>query len=448
MATTSSATSAIFNGNSRYSSDFAAVITRATAIASLPITQLKADKTELSDQATELTTIGDKFSAIQTAVDGISQAMGGSSFQSEISDSSKLSVTLGDGAMEGNYSIEVLDAGAYATSMSTAAWAADAGTVHAYQLSLSGVNHALTVADNSVGSIAAAINSQYGDQVRATVVNVGTSATPDYRLSLQASQLGDLKPDVIYNGASRQTQQTEGALAQYVVNGSGSIVTSTTRSVTIANGITANLKASAPGVPVNISVMRSTSALSDALGKFATAYNDAVDEVDKQHGNQNGALAGQSLVGDLSQVLSRMSTYTDSGRIGGLGNLGMDLDKTGHLTFNPLKLLATDLTNSSGVDAFLGSTGTGGFLKTLSDGLNSVQANGTGLLTNAQAGLQTQMTGIDSTIADAQTRVDNMTARLQQQMAAADSLIASMEQQYNYIYGLFQAQSTADQQYK
>ena len=42
-----------------------------------------------------------------------------------------------------------------------------------------------------------------------------------------------------------------------------------------------------------------------------------------------------------------MSTYTDSGRIGGLGNLGMDLDKTGHLTFNPLKLLA------SGSDEFL-----------------------------------------------------------------------------------------------
>ena len=38
---TSSASSAIFNGNSRYSADFAAVITRATAIASLPITQLR-----------------------------------------------------------------------------------------------------------------------------------------------------------------------------------------------------------------------------------------------------------------------------------------------------------------------------------------------------------------------------------------------------------------------
>src|SRR5215813_745739 len=113
MGTTSSATSAIFNGNSRYSSDFAAVISRATAIASLPITQLQTDKTDLSDQATALTTINDKFSAIQTAVDGIAQAMGGSSFQTEISDTSKVSVTLGDGAMEGNYSIEVEDAGAY-----------------------------------------------------------------------------------------------------------------------------------------------------------------------------------------------------------------------------------------------------------------------------------------------------------------------------------------------
>ena len=77
-----------------------------------------------------------------------------------------------------------------------------------------------------------------------------------------------------------------------------------------------------------------------------------------------------------------------------------------------------------------------------------MQAAGTGLLTNAQSGLQTQMTDIDSSIADTQSRVDNMTTRLQQQMAAADALIASMEQQYNYIYGLFQAQSTADQQYK
>ena len=104
--------------------------------------------------------------------------------------------------------------------------------------------------------------------------------------------------------------------------------------------------------------------------------------------------------------------------------------------------------NSSGVDSFLGSVSGGGFLKSLTDTLSSVQKIGTGLLTNAQSAVQTQITEIDSTIADTQARVDNMRERLQQQMAAADALIASMEQRYSYLYGLFAAQSTADQQYK
>ena len=337
MSTTSSA---IFNGNSRYSSDFTSIIDRATAIASLPITQLKADQTALGDQTTALTSLGTKFTALQTAADSISQAMGGSSFQAEVSDDSKISVTLGDGAMEGNYSIEVVDAGAYATSMTSSAWVTDNGAVRTYQLSLGGVTHSVTPADNSVGSVAAAINAQYGDQVRAVVVNVGTSQSPDYRISLQAAQLGDLQPGLIDNGTQRQAQQTTGAEAQYVVNDSGVTVSSTTRSVTIATGITVQLKASGPGDPVDFSVIRSTTALGSALASFATAYNDAVDEVGKQYGDQSGALAGQSVVRSLSQVLSQISTYTDGSQISGLADLGLDLDKTGHLTFNQLNLLA------------------------------------------------------------------------------------------------------------
>src|SRR5215470_4831699 len=100
-------TSAIFNGNSRYSQDFQAVIDRTTAIASLPITQMQNQKRDLTDQTTALTGLGDKFSKLQSAIDGITQSLGGSSFQASVSDPSKLSVTLSDGAVEGNYSIEV-----------------------------------------------------------------------------------------------------------------------------------------------------------------------------------------------------------------------------------------------------------------------------------------------------------------------------------------------------
>jgi flagellar capping protein FliD len=437
----------VFNGNSRYSADFQAVIDRTVAIASLPISQLQAQKTDLADQTTAMTGLDGKFNALQSALDKITAAVGGSAFDATVSDSAKLSVSLGDGAQEGNYSVRVVDPGAYASSMSTSTWVAAAGAPHPYKISISGTQHDIFAFDNSAASVASAINTQFGDQVRAIVVNVGSAQTPDYRLSLQATQLGDLAPDLLDGASSLQAQQTVGTLAQYIVNDSGKTVSSASRSVSIANGVTVSLM-SASTTPVNITVTRSTSALSSALDAFATAYNGAVDEVDKQHGTSSGALAGQSLVNGLSKVLSDISTYDLSGSgIGGLGGLGLELDKTGHLTFNSFKLLASDLTNSTGVTAFLGSTTGGGFLKLATERLHSVQGAGTGLLPAAEANIAEQSSHIDSSIADAQDRVDQMKTRLQEQMAASDALIASMEQQYNYLTGLFASIQTADKQY-
>lgn len=441
-------TGALFNGTSRYSSDFQAVITRATAIASLPIRQLDNHKKELDDQTAAVTALDGKFGALQTAVDGIGRALGGASFAATVSDPAKVSVTLGDSAMEGNYSVEVLTAGAYATSMTATAWVAAPGNPHAYKLSIGGQQQSIFAADNSPGSVASAINSQFGDKVRATVVNVGSIAVPDLRISLQATTLGDLQPDLVDGGASLQTQQTVGAQAHYVVNGSGVDVTSSTRSITIASGLTINLLAAAPGVPVNITVTRSTSALSSALEAFAAAYNATVDEVDKQHGTTSSPLAGQSVVSGLSGVLSRISTYTGSGGLAnGLGGLGLELDKTGHLSFNQFTLLASDLTNSSGVSAFLGTANGGGFLKSVTQSLNSVEQTGTGLLAATQVNLKDQIARVTSNIAGQQAVVDRMTVQMQQRLAAMDALIATLEQQYSYLSSMFASQQAANRQY-
>jgi flagellar capping protein FliD len=380
-------------------------------------------------------------------VDKITAAVGGSAFDATVADSSKIAVTLGDGAQEGNYSIQVVDPGAYASSMTTSSWVAASGSPHPYKLTISGVQHDLFAYDNSAASLASAINSQYGDQVRAIVVNVGSSQTPDYRLSLQATKLGNLAPDLTDNGVSLQTQQINGTLAQYIVNNSGGTVTSPTRSISIAAGVTVNLLA-ASGSAVNITVTRSTAALSSALDAFATAYNSALDEVDKQHGTTSGALAGQSVVGGLSKILSDIATFNQSGSgLAGMNSLGLELDKTGHLSFNSFKLLATDLTNSTGVTAFLGTASTSGFLKLVTDRLKSAEGPGTGLLPAAEASLQRQGVDIDSSIATAQERIDRMKVRLQEQMAAADALIASMEQRYSYLSGLFESQVAASKAY-
>jgi len=653
---TSSTSNAIFSGASTYSQDFQNLISRAAAIASLPITQLNSDKTSLTNQSTEISTLDTKFQAVQKALQGITKALSGTSYQAEVSDDKKLSVTLSDGAVEGSYLVDVVDPGTYAKSLTPSNWITGTGAARSYWLTLGSSKYAISPKSNSASDVVAAINANYGDKVRATVVNVGGS-TADYRISLQSVALGDLKPGLLTGPAapvSKQTQQVHGsntlaashtgqawsddsaqtfqlslggqlhslspgdnsalsvanainenfgsqvaatatnegseespdwritltaigpgnlnpdilsstgggepvglqtqtatgsdtvatskttsnwvtdtgspltwqlslggvkynlspsantaqalvadiqnkyndkvqallvdnvnggvhtyqisltavnpgdlqpdliasqvdlaqqqippgAAAQYIVNNSGKVVQSGTRSVSIATGVTAHLLAKDDGTPVSVTVTRPTSALSDAMKTFTDAYNAAVDELDKQHGNTKGALAGDSLVSSLSGALSDMANYTSGGGdVDNLALLGVELDKTGHLSYDSTKLIIADMMGSSGVTSFLGSV-TSGFLKSATDALKAIENPTSGLIATAKAGVAAQITSIDSNIADIQARVDRMTQQMQQQMAAADALIASMQQQYGYMASMFSAMQSAADQYK
>lgn len=440
----------IFSGNSRFSQDFQSIISRATAIASLPITQLTSDKTHLSDQATALTGLDGKFDALEMALADLEEAIGGSSFEATVSDPTKLSVTLADGAVEGTYTVAVVSPGAYASSLTGSSWPSS-GT-HTYQLTMdAGVNkYNIVTSNTSAAGVAEAINAQYGDRVHAAVVNVGPAANPDYRISLQAVQLGTGMPDLLLDGGSGiQSEQTVGLKASYIVDNTGPAVESTSRSVTISPGITVNLLAATGDTPATFTVTQSTTALSDALSAFATAYNAAVDEVDKQHGTAGGVLSGQPVISQLSQALSRIATYSDpSSPLSGLASLGLSLDKLGHFSFNPFNLMATVFTSASAVTAFLGSAAGGGFLKSAGDGLAGISGSVTGLLPTTEAAVQLQITSLANQISTQQTRVDQMTTQMQEQMAAADALIASLEQQYNYLYGIFQAMQVNDSLYQ
>lgn len=444
MGTTS--TNAIFNGTSRFSQDFQNVITRATGIASLGISQLNADKTVLSAQTTAMKSLDDIFTKLQTAATGLQDSLNGASFQAEVSDPTKLTATVGQGAVENNYSVEVLDPGAQATSVTTTAWVNDTAT-HNYKLKINGQTYSLTTDGNSADSVASAINNQYGDRVHASVV---TGSGNDSRISLQSATLGDSQPDILDGAASLQTQKITGSQAEYIVDGIGSGTYSNSQSVQIASGVTVSLKAKTEGTPVNITITRSTSALTDSMTAFVSAYNDAVDAVDKQRGQGGGDLVGNPVVNDLSSMLSQIPTYAGSGQIYGLKALGVELsdDNSGHLTFNSYTLMSADIVTPSAVTSFLGDGTTTGFLKSVNDLLTSVEAPDTGLLPSAEADITNQSNTIDSEVADQQARVDNMTASMQQQMSQADALIASMEQQYSYLYGMFAAMQTADAQYK
>lgn len=449
-ASSSSNTSGIFTGTSAYSQDFQNVISRAVAIASMPITLLTDQQTTLSNQSNELTTIDTDFNSLQTAIQGISDAMSGSSYQTTVSDPTSVSASVSDGVQEGVYSIQVDDVGSYATSLSTSTWDSTAdpsGNPSTYSLMVNGQSYSFTPTDNSAATVASAINSQYGNMVNATVVNVGTTATPDDRISLQSTSLSPTTLDIQdSSGDSLQTQQQAGEEASYEVNNSGVTVQSTSSTVNISTGLNVDLLSTTDG-PVDITVTRSTSALDSALSTFVTAYNKAATELDNQRGQTGGPLQGNAIINSLSQALANISTYSSSDGIGNLSDLGIDLLATGQLTYTETTLLATDFSNSSGVTSFLGSATGGGFLESATNTLTSLEDPTVGLIKTTEADYTSQISALGTTIGTKQAQVSTIQTQLQNQMAQADAAISSMEQQYSYLNSMFAAEQTADQEY-
>ena len=293
---------------------------------------------------------------LQTAIQGVNTAMSGS-YQADVSNPELVSAAVGAGATAGTYSIEVDSAGAYATSLSASTWAGTTSdTGGTYSLVINGTSYSIDSTDGSAASVAAAINSEYGDQVQATVVNVGSDADPDQRVSLQATTLGAQTLDIQdSSGDSLQTQGPAGSLASYIVDGSGNTVTSDSPSVTIATGLTINLLAADPGNPVTVTVSGTDDALSSALSSFTSAYNQVVTDLQSQRGQSAGPLQGQPILSEITQAVDKLATYFTSSASGvnGLAELGLTLSENGQLTFDSQTLDAAYSNSSAAVASFL-----------------------------------------------------------------------------------------------
>ncbi len=447
-AGSTSTSSGTFTGASGYSQDLQDVISRAVAIAELPITVLTNQEATLQSQSSALSNIDSDLSALQTAVQGVDQGMSGS-YAANVSNPDVIGASVGAGAVAGSYSIEVDSVGAYASSLSAGNWAgtsSDAGGT--YSLVIGGTPYNIQSTDGSAASVAAAINQQYGDQVQATVVNVGSGASPDQRISLQATTLGAETLDIQdSSGDSLQNQGPDGSLASYIVDGSGNMVTSDSRSATIATGLTVNLLSGDPGNPVSVTVSGTDDALSGALSSFTSAYNKVVTDLQAQRGQSAGPLQGQSILSEITQVIDNLATYfTSSGSgVNGLAELGLKLGENGQLTFNSQTLDAAYSSSPSAVASFLGSATGGGWLQSATNALTGLEDPTVGLVKNEETSLQSQTTSLGNQITTKQDQLTTMKTNLTNQMAAADALISTIEQQDSFLTQMMQAEQIDSQ---
>jgi flagellar hook-associated protein 2 len=435
--------STIFSGNSRFASDFQQVIERSVSIASLPLSQLNNQKNALQNQKADLQSIDSKVSALQTAIGDFGESSS-STLQATSSDPTTANVHVVGKPLAGSYSIEVVNPGSKAATLSsdgnTTVGDPDTQSITSASnltLSVGGVTYAVAPTDGSLAALAYAVNTS-GAGVFATIVNIGSPTAPDYRLAIQSSTLGS-KAIQLTDGTSLFLDQIAGGSpATYRVNGVPSTpIESNSRTVTVAPGLTVDLLKAGT---TELTVSHSSDALTTSMKAIVAAYNSVVGEMDKHRGEAKGSLSGQSLLSTLSQSLRQFTSYEGSvaGGINSLTDLGLRFDQTGRLSLDEATFTSVVADNVTQLFDFLGDSNTG-FLANAQFIMDSLEGDTDGFLKSALKSIDRQISTQDDKISDNQRRVDLLRDGLNQKMASADAAIAALEQQVNYMNSLFES---------
>jgi flagellar hook-associated protein 2 len=441
-----------FTGVSKFASSLQQVLARSVGIASLPLNSLQAGLTTLNDRQSSLQSLDANFSNLQQSITQLQSTVTAGLLTASLSNGSIVSATVGSGATAGTYSIEVENLGSWSTAVSTA------GSVPVTDPTKQGITSApwltlsvgtatirITPASSSLQDLATAIDTQAGGKVQATLVNVGSTASPDYRLSLTAGNLGTDAIGLTDSlGANLIATATPGLPASYKIDGTSSI-SSTSRTLTLSPGVTVNLVGqSATGQATTITVRNDASTLASAFSSFAQAYNTAASALSQQHGQGSGALQGDSLLQSLQGVLSQLGTYSNGSASSALANFGITVYSTGQLSVDTAAFTTAANANFSTLLSTLGTSTSGGFLQTAANLLSSVEDPTTGFIPSEEASVATEITGQNTKIADEQATVTQLQTNLQAQIAAADAAIASLEGQVSFATGLFASYTGAN----
>jgi flagellar hook-associated protein 2 len=433
-------TIATFSGQSKYSADFQNVLTRAVALQSLNLEGLQQQQTNQQNRKSALQSLDQQFTNLQSAINNLSSATGLSSLTPSIADPSVGTVSLSAGASPATYTLEVTSVGSH-----TKTYSADGlNTVtnpNTQNMSGSG-SFTLTVGSNTyslTGStlqqLADTINGNPAYGVAASIVNVGSSSSPDYRLAVNANSLGAVNVQLNDGTQDVLTTLSTGTLASYYVNGIPSAITSDSDTVTLSPGVSVNLTGTNAGSPTTITVGQDGTAVKNALQTFANTYNAVVVQLASAHGTNANSLQGDSILSTAQQALRSMLSFTGNGG-SALSYLGLDLQDTGQLTFNSSEFDASVSQGLNPILQFLGSNSSG-FIQAATTAINNLEDPINGSIKLEENNITTSLTSLGLKMNSEIDRINTFQQNLLQQLSTADANIFSLEGQTSYFTSYF-----------
>jgi flagellar hook-associated protein 2 len=432
--------------------DTNSIISQLVALESQPLNDLQSQRADVVAQQSAFQTLNTKILAFLTAVDKVRDNGDVIARQATSSDTSVLTATASGTASPGSTAINVtaLAQGAIATSSIGTASATSAVATGAGSFTFrigSGQNQTIAVdATTTLQDLATKING-LGVGVGASVVNVGTTASPDYRLRIASTDTGASQALTIVQDDTTLgvgvTQQA--ANAQFTVTGFTDPLSREHNSFDdVIPGVNVTLLKMGPAT---VTIGTDTSTVDSNVQAVVNAFNDVINFVNSQsqvtqdttatdHSVVSGPLAFDGTVRTIVSGLHTVLSNGVSGLQGALSQLsqvGITTNEDGTLAFDSTKLDSALAQDEKSVDQLFAGNGTvGGVADRLHDYLTQITGVGS-LISVRNKSLSDQISSIDDQIAAGQQHISDFQASLQQEFANLELTVNTLKSQGSFL---------------
>ncbi len=414
---------------------------------------LESQQVEAQAQQSALQTFDGKLAAVLSAADKLRDATTVLARKASSSDTSVATVAAGSGAVRGTTQVTVnaLAQGSIATSSTAKTSASDtiatASGSFSFQLGSGTVQTVSIDSTTTLQGLSDAINA-LGAGVSASVVNLGTTASPDYRLRLASIDTGTSNQiSIVTDDTDLSVAVTQSASdASLTVSGFATAITRESNVVSdVIPGVTLSLLKT--GGPITVTVETDADAVAADVQTFVDAYNDLVGFVDSQstvtqdtasrdRSFQAGPLAFDSTPQSILDALQTNVTGAVSGLSGSfslLAEVGVTTNRDGTLAFDSTELsdaLASDEQDVASL--FSGSGGVDGVFDRVHDYVSGVTGSGGVLPTHTQT-VSDRIDSLQSRIDEAQRNLDAFEADLRATFTSLEVLLSGLQSQGAFL---------------
>ena len=434
--------------------DTTALINQLMSVEQQPLTLLQTNKLKLQAISTAFQDLNSRLSTVQSKADALRDPE--TFFPRSVSSSAESVATAsaGAGTARGTYTLTVsaIARGSFAAAASTKGTTSDvvaagAGTFQ-FKLGPSGATVSIDVdATTTLDQLAKAINDK-GAGVRASVVNVGTTATPAYQLTLASTATGAANNIVIvHDDTMLGVANTQAASdAAFTIAGIGSFTRSTNTFSDVLDGVTISLKASSGTTDLTVDL--DNSGVQGNVQGLLDAYNDVVKTIDSQSqittdangNNQLGAFTGDIVPQMIRRSLATTIATPGSGTLSTLAQIGITTQRDGTLSMDTAKFQQAITADPQAVsDLVAGTSSHDGVADLLFAKLQTMTQAVTGTIAEREDGLTSQITSLDKQIDDTQNRLDQTKQMLEEKFQNLELVVSRIQTTGNALLAQLQA---------